>query len=239
LWVKSVLLDPMNQAGSGFSLAHVAIVAVLALGAGAGTAWLLTDGATRPPPPRVVERTARPAAPPAPATAPAAIQAPAAVTPPPRTAPIANAPVVAAPILAAPDTITVAAPLPVPRRELALAPAAAPIPVPPPAAASPPVPPPAASVQLPPPAASAAVPDRIPRGTGASSPSFDDERALAPAPSPAMAPPPAPSPAEQSPARVGDCERYTTQLVIDGRRIQRNGTACLQPDGTWRMKGDN
>ncbi|GIL39291.1 hypothetical protein [Roseiterribacter gracilis] len=112
-----------------------------------------------------------------------------------------------APDLAAPAGAPVAQPAPVARRDLTLAPAAAPIPL---------------------------------RGSsGSSSPSTvpldygDNERALAPAPA-------APAPGTgNGPARVGDCERYTTEIVIDGRRAQRSGTACLQSDGTWRIKGEN
>jgi surface antigen len=37
---------------------------------------------------------------------------------------------------------------------------------------------------------------------------------------------PAPSPA--------DCREYQSQVVIGGRRQTAYGTACRQPDGTWR-----
>lgn len=30
------------------------------------------------------------------------------------------------------------------------------------------------------------------------------------------------------------CRDYTTEATIDGRREQVKGTACRQPDGTWR-----
>lgn len=163
-----------------FSLAHLAIVAVLALGAGAGTAWLLTDGGST----RTATRStlAEPAQRTLPGPAP-----------------------VAAPILATPEAAAINQPAPVARREVAGAPAAAPMPV------------------------------MQPRGSsGSSSPKLnygDDERALAPA---------GPAPAKQpGAARVGDCERFTTELVVDGRRVTRTGNACLQTDGTWRIQGEN
>jgi surface antigen len=33
------------------------------------------------------------------------------------------------------------------------------------------------------------------------------------------------------------CREYTTDAWIDGRRETVNGTACRQPDGTWRAAG--
>ena len=37
--------------------------------------------------------------------------------------------------------------------------------------------------------------------------------------------------------RGGDCREYRTVAVIDGRRETVKGTACLQPDGRWRVAG--
>lgn len=31
-----------------------------------------------------------------------------------------------------------------------------------------------------------------------------------------------------------DCRNYTTVAIIDGRREELHGTACRQPDGTWK-----
>jgi hypothetical protein len=182
--VENTTPDPSPRAS--FSLAQLVLVGLLALGAGAGTAWFLTGGgesiqtATKPAP---IER-------PAPAELPA----------PPRAQPVT------APRLAAPDAGAVAQPAPVARRDLSTAPAAAPIPLPAQRGSS---------------GSSAAV--KLDYGD-------DDERALAPAP---------PAQAQQGPARVGDCERFTTEIVIEGRRTTRSGTACLQADGTWKIKGEN
>lgn len=35
-------------------------------------------------------------------------------------------------------------------------------------------------------------------------------------------------------AASGPCRDYTMQAVIDGRNETINGTACRQPDGTWK-----
>jgi hypothetical protein len=35
--------------------------------------------------------------------------------------------------------------------------------------------------------------------------------------------------------RVGDCQPYSGTSMIGGQPQQINGTACLQPDGTWRI----
>jgi hypothetical protein len=48
-----------------------------------------------------------------------------------------------------------------------------------------------------------------------------------PAPPPAMAP--SAAPASQ------DCREYRSQTMIDGRPQPTVGTACLQPDGSWRI----
>ncbi len=33
----------------------------------------------------------------------------------------------------------------------------------------------------------------------------------------------------------GPCREYQTSVVIDGRTQTAYGTACRQPDGTWRV----
>jgi surface antigen len=49
------------------------------------------------------------------------------------------------------------------------------------------------------------------------------------------APPPDP-PAAYYDASVGSyCREYTQEIRIDGRVQESYGTACLQPDGTWRV----
>jgi len=35
----------------------------------------------------------------------------------------------------------------------------------------------------------------------------------------------------------GPCREYTIDAVIGGRKEQVYGTACRQPDGSWRMQG--
>lgn len=35
----------------------------------------------------------------------------------------------------------------------------------------------------------------------------------------------------------GPCRDYTVDAIIDGRRETVHGTACRQPDGTWRVQG--
>ncbi|MBT8126959.1 MAG: glycine zipper 2TM domain-containing protein [Gammaproteobacteria bacterium] len=35
----------------------------------------------------------------------------------------------------------------------------------------------------------------------------------------------------------GPCREYTIDAVIDGREEAINGTACRQPDGSWRVQG--
>jgi|SRR5271156_6697909 len=59
------------------------------------------------------------------------------------------------------------------------------------------------------------------------------------APPPAIyAPPPtayiAPPPAAAAPA-AQDCREYRSQTMIDGRPQPTVGTACRQPDGSWRI----
>ncbi|HUK59385.1 MAG TPA: hypothetical protein VLV50_09160 [Stellaceae bacterium] len=52
----------------------------------------------------------------------------------------------------------------------------------------------------------------------------------APAPAAAVAPP-ASAPAPSS----ADCRPYNSTTVIDGTPQQITGTACRQPDGSWRI----
>ncbi|HEY0522162.1 MAG TPA: hypothetical protein VGD08_02150 [Stellaceae bacterium] len=61
-----------------------------------------------------------------------------------------------------------------------------------------------------------------------------------PPPTVVYAPPSAPvAAAPVSPpyvARDGQtCREYQTQVTVDGRLQPSHGTACLQPDGTWRL----
>lgn len=58
-----------------------------------------------------------------------------------------------------------------------------------------------------------------------------------PAPPAYYAPPAAAAPAAaQAPANA-QCRQYSTTTVIDGQPQQAYGTACLQPDGSWRITG--
>lgn len=58
-----------------------------------------------------------------------------------------------------------------------------------------------------------------------------------PPPLPQVAPPPAyaypPAYAPAPPRRT--CREYQTTTIIDGRPQPTYGTACLQPDGSWRI----
>ena len=51
-------------------------------------------------------------------------------------------------------------------------------------------------------------------------------------PPPAYALPPAPPVPNYSTA---NCREYSGTIVIDGQEQRSYGTACLQPDGTWRI----
>jgi hypothetical protein len=51
------------------------------------------------------------------------------------------------------------------------------------------------------------------------------------APAPAYAPPPAAAYA----APQGECREYTSTTTIAGQPQNMVGTACRQPDGTWRI----
>jgi len=66
-----------------------------------------------------------------------------------------------------------------------------------------------------------------------------------PAPYPYYAPPPAyyypayPAPAPQPSATGGaaeECREYQATTTIDGQPQQIHGTACRQPDGSWKIK---
>jgi len=55
------------------------------------------------------------------------------------------------------------------------------------------------------------------------------------APAPATyAPAPAAAPYEAAPA-TQTCREYQSTIQVDGQPQQSYGTACLQPDGTWRI----
>jgi len=51
------------------------------------------------------------------------------------------------------------------------------------------------------------------------------------APPPAYAPPPPASPGYST----ANCREYSGTITIDGQPQRSYGTACLQPDGTWRI----
>ena len=57
----------------------------------------------------------------------------------------------------------------------------------------------------------------------------------APPPVAYVAPPPAAPAAIAPTAAGGQCREYQTQMMIDGRPQPSHGTACLQPDGIWRI----
>ena len=47
---------------------------------------------------------------------------------------------------------------------------------------------------------------------------------------------PAPAPAAYAPAPASqNCREYQSTIQVNGQPQQSNGTACLQPDGTWRI----
>ena len=54
-----------------------------------------------------------------------------------------------------------------------------------------------------------------------------------PPPPPTAAVPPPPPPA--SPTAGQECREYQTTTMINGTPQQAVGTACRQPDGTWRI----
>ncbi len=55
-------------------------------------------------------------------------------------------------------------------------------------------------------------------------------------PPPAYAPPAyAPAPSAAPSATASQCREYTSTQIIGGRPQQLVGTACLQPDGSWRI----
>jgi surface antigen len=53
-------------------------------------------------------------------------------------------------------------------------------------------------------------------------------------PAPAFVSPPSAPPAA-APTAAGNCREYQSQTMIGGQPQQTVGTACLQPDGTWRI----
>ena len=55
------------------------------------------------------------------------------------------------------------------------------------------------------------------------------------APPPVIYAPPPPVAYVPAPAAQPQCREYQTQTMIDGRPQPSHGTACLQPDGTWRL----
>ncbi|MGQ0675177.1 MAG: hypothetical protein ACT4N4_03700, partial [Rhodospirillales bacterium] len=58
----------------------------------------------------------------------------------------------------------------------------------------------------------------------------------APAPgygAPAYAPPPVV--AQQPSYSTANCREYSGTIIIDGQEQRSYGTACLQPDGSWRI----
>jgi hypothetical protein len=46
----------------------------------------------------------------------------------------------------------------------------------------------------------------------------------------AVAQPASPQPAQQT------CREFDTSIMIDGQEQQAHGTACLQPDGSWKVE---
>ena len=47
---------------------------------------------------------------------------------------------------------------------------------------------------------------------------------------------PAPAPAAYAPAPASQtCRQFQSTIQVDGKPQQSYGTACLQPDGTWRI----
>lgn len=57
----------------------------------------------------------------------------------------------------------------------------------------------------------------------------------APPPPPAAYAPPPSAPVAPAQASGQQCREYQTTTTINGRPQQTFGTACLQPDGTWRI----
>jgi hypothetical protein len=58
-----------------------------------------------------------------------------------------------------------------------------------------------------------------------------------PPPAPYADPPASAAPRALSPqaSNTRQCRQYSTTTVIDGSPQEAVGTACLQPDGTWRI----
>lgn len=55
---------------------------------------------------------------------------------------------------------------------------------------------------------------------------------VAPVPMPGVGVPFAPPAVVEEP----DCRDFSTPVVVNGRAERAHGTACLQPDGSWRIK---
>ena len=58
-----------------------------------------------------------------------------------------------------------------------------------------------------------------------------------------QAPPPVlyqtPPPVVYRAAPQAYCREYTTTMMVGGRPVETYGTACMQPDGTWRIVSMN
>ena len=57
------------------------------------------------------------------------------------------------------------------------------------------------------------------------------------APYPYAAYPPVAAPPPQAPAEQQNCRDFDTPVIIDGQQQQAHGTACQQPDGSWKVQG--
>jgi surface antigen len=56
-----------------------------------------------------------------------------------------------------------------------------------------------------------------------------------PAPPPVALPSAQPAPAAPPLAATPGCREYQSRAIIAGRAQETFGTACLQPDGSWRI----
>jgi hypothetical protein len=56
-----------------------------------------------------------------------------------------------------------------------------------------------------------------------------------PAYAPAYNTAPPPAPAEQRNVATDNCRDYKHSIMIDGEKQDVFGTACKQPDGSWRV----
>lgn len=89
---------------------------------------------------------------------------------------------------------------------------------------APPPPTPPRPLTSPPDAASA--PRTFPSGTSAS---VQDDTVIW------DTPPRRPGNAIAAAAQPGPCREFQTEIIIDGRKQPAHGTACRQPDGTWKV----